>query len=93
MYVILVDWVVQPDKAEWFYLRLLGQAEDSLAQEPQCHRFDVSRHETDTGRFLLYEIYTDRAAFDHHLKSAHFASFSADADPVTLSKDVSGWSL
>ncbi|MEO1550230.1 MAG: putative quinol monooxygenase [Pseudomonadota bacterium] len=93
MYLITVDWAVKPEHATWFYQRLLRQAEDSLTLERDCHRFDVAQHETEAGRFLLYEIYTDRAAFDLHLASDHFKAFGAEADAITLRKDVAGWAL
>ena len=41
--------------------------------EPGCRRFDVVEPPGEADRILLYEIYDDRAAFEAHLKTPHFA--------------------
>jgi quinol monooxygenase YgiN len=37
---------------------------------------------------LLYEIYTDKAAFGEHLKAAHFLSFDAATRSLIKEKKV-----
>ncbi len=91
MYTIIVDWTVHPDQADRFFERVLKQAEDSLALEPECHVFDVLRDPEDPAHFLLYEKYGAASDFQVHLDSAHFADFSGFADPVTVTKTVSVW--
>ena len=39
-------------------------------------------------RIVLYEIYDDRAAFDAHLKTAHFASFNEASAALVADKKV-----
>ena len=75
MFAVVVEFTLHPNKASAFRQRVLQQARDSLEQETQCHVFDVC---TDPGRddfVLLYEVYTNRDAFDAHLQSAHFVDF------------------
>lgn len=88
MFVVLVDWTVAPEDADRFAALLTEQARTSRRVEPECHVFDICQDPEQTGVFTLYEVYTDAAAFDVHLASAHMASFSAQADPLTLSKSV-----
>lgn len=81
MYVVLVEFTVHPKHAAAFKQRVLQQARDSLEFEAECHVFDVC---FDPGRenfVLLYEVYTDKAAFDAHLASPHFLDFDATIKP------------
>ncbi|MGH6683575.1 MAG: putative quinol monooxygenase [Pseudolabrys sp.] len=42
---------------------------------------------------FLYEIYDDRAAFEAHLKTAHFASFNRDSEPLVADKKIFEYDL
>ena len=75
MYVVIVEFTAQPGHAEDFKRRVRQQANDSLEQEPGCRVFDVCIDPERDNFVLLYEVYTDRAAFDAHLASPHFADF------------------
>lgn len=88
MFVVIVDWRVAPEDADTFAALLEGQAHTSLSREPACRVFDVAQDPEDPGSFFLYEVYDDRAAFDLHLETPHFAAFAKAADPMTLSKIV-----
>lgn len=88
MFVILVDWAVAPADAARFARLLQTQAATSLAEEPDCHVFDVCETPDAPGTFVLYEVYTDAAAFDAHRASPHMAEFAAAAEPLTISKTV-----
>lgn len=76
MYVVTVTWRVKPGMIDAFMPLMLLQAKNSLEKEPDCHHFDVCQGEEDDHVVFLYEVYSDRAAFDLHLASAHFATFS-----------------
>lgn len=89
MIAVLVEFRIAPGRAEAFAERVAQQAEDSLAQEPGCRRFDVWRSSEGPDGFVLYEIYIDRDAFfETHLKSAHFLAFDAEVGPWVLEKSV-----
>ena len=85
MYVVVATFEIKPEGLEAFLPLIRAQAENSLSKEPDCHCFDVCQDGT---TFLLYELYTDRAAFDAHLASAHFAQFDADVKDLLASKTV-----
>ncbi len=78
MFVVVVEFELQPGQAAAFRERVARQAADSLEREPGCHVFDVCVDPARDDRVLLYEVYTDRAAFDAHLQSAHFAAFDRE---------------
>jgi quinol monooxygenase YgiN len=46
-----------------------------VRREPGCVTFTAYEARDTPGRFYLYEIYTDAAAFDAHLKTDHVRAF------------------
>ena len=77
MYVVTVEFGIDPRQFEQFIPLMLDNARRSREDEPGCRQFDVSVDDTRPGFVFLYELYDDRAAFDHHLASPHFVSFAA----------------
>jgi len=77
MYVVAVTFEARPEHADALRAALSRQAENSVTREPGCHRFDVTVDRASSTTFFLYEVYTDEAAFQAHLASAHYADFSA----------------
>ncbi|WP_146346910.1 putative quinol monooxygenase [Phaeobacter marinintestinus] len=88
MYVVCVTFDINPDDIADFMPLMLENAHNSLTLEPDCHQFDVCRDPDRPDTVFLYELYTDRAAFDAHLNSAHFRSFDAKAAPMIAGKVV-----
>lgn len=93
MYVVLVEFAVKPQHIQDFRPAILANARASLEHEEGCHRFDVCFDPQDASKVLLYELYTDRAAFDLHLKSAHFLEFDTLTKDWVNQKKVSFWQL
>ena len=75
MYVVVVEFTIKPEFAARFRERVRQQARDSLELEPECHVFDVCIDPARDEFVLLYEVYSERGAFDAHLQSAHFIDF------------------
>jgi len=88
MHVVLVEFTAAPGQRDALHARLLAQAADSLSLEPECHQFDVITDPENPDRFVLYEIYTDAAAFEVHLETAHFLSFAAESEAMVTEKIV-----
>ncbi len=88
---VVVRFVIRSGKESPFLERALQQAVESLNREPDCRVFDVCVDPADAGRILLYEIYTNAAAFAHHLQTAHFMSFDADTRDWVDEKVVERW--
>jgi (4S)-4-hydroxy-5-phosphonooxypentane-2,3-dione isomerase len=72
MFVVTASIHVKPEHIARFIEALLDDAHGALRDEPGCRRFDVIQDAQDASRFLLYEVYDDEAAFQHHLTTAHF---------------------
>ncbi|MEH6548150.1 MAG: putative quinol monooxygenase [Sneathiella sp.] len=88
MYVVLVEFEIESDHFNAFKIRVLRQAKDSLALETECHIFDVCVDTDADNHIVLYEHYSNRAAFEHHLDSDHFKDFDSEVTPWILSKSV-----
>lgn len=93
MFVVTVTFTITPDGVERFLREVTRNATTSLEEEPGCKRFDVCHDPDRPEEVFLYEIYSDRAAFDAHLGAAHFKSFDALAAPLTKDKQVRTYSL
>lgn len=80
MYAVCVTFEIIPEAFDAFMPHMQAQAKNSLSLEEGCHVFDICAAGTTV---FLYELYTDEAAFQAHLESAHFVSFnSATADMI-----------
>jgi len=93
MYVITVTFQVKAEAFADFREAVLRQAQNSLEREAGCRRFDVCLSDDRPGEVFLYELYDDRAAFEAHLETAHYASFNEKVAPMLLDKQVRDWTL
>ena len=89
MYVVLVEFTIAANYFEDFLARVERQARDSLEKEQDCRVFDVCTSDQRADFVLLYEVYTDAAAFRRHLDSAHFHDFDRAVAGWVLDKQVS----
>lgn len=92
-YVIVVDFRLHPGKYADFRRLIDDNARASAQSEPGCRRFDVLEPKGEADRIFLYEIYDDRAAFEAHLKTPHFASFNRDSAPLVAGKKIYEYDL
>ncbi len=93
MFVVIVEFTLKPGFTDKFRERVMRQAEDSLQLEADCHRFDVCIDPERVDFVLLYELYSDRVAFDIHLASSHFIDFDAAIRDWISDKRVACYSL
>ena len=92
-FVIVVDFKLKPGSHRAFSSLIDSTARASCTIEPGCRRFDVLEPAGEADRILLYEIYDDRAAFDAHLKSEHFAVFDSASRDMIAEKTVTQCAL
>jgi quinol monooxygenase YgiN len=88
MYVITVDFRVKPEFRDAFRERMIANARASRELEPGCLQFDVCADPANAECIYLYEVYTDRAAFDAHLNSEHFKAFDREVGAWVAAKTV-----
>lgn len=92
-FVIVVEFSIHKGKMATFRQLMDANARASCRDEPGCRRFDVLTSAEDPDHILLYEIYDDRAAFDAHIKTPHFALFNRESAPLVADKKVREYAL
>ena len=88
MYVVTVDFRVDPEHAADFSHAMRINARSSTAKEPGCRQFDVTVDEFDPGHFFLYEVYDHEPAFQAHMETDHFLAVSTAIAPWVTEKTV-----
>jgi len=88
MYVIAVDFEIEPSRLEEFLPLMKANAAASVRDEPGCHIFEVCQDPDAPHHIFLYELYDDRAAFEAHLASPHFKDFDAATSDMLKAKTV-----
>ena len=71
MIVLAVIWTAKPGHEADAEIILRNLTEASR-KEPGCLMFQVHRHQSEAGRFFIYEQYRDEAALEAHRKTEHF---------------------
>ncbi|MEM1268119.1 MAG: putative quinol monooxygenase [Pseudomonadota bacterium] len=91
MYAVVVLFRLHPGHEAAFLPLVQENAQASLAKEPECHVFDVLTDPDRPGEVFLYELYTNRAAFEVHLATGHFKSFDVAVADMVAEKRVETW--
>ncbi len=74
-YTVTAKWIARPGNEERVATAIRHLAPLSRA-EPGCLDYRAHRSVSDPRVFLLYETYTDEAAYDAHTCSDHFVRFA-----------------
>ncbi len=82
--VVLAEFETTAETYDAFLALCSYDSERSVADEEGCHAFDVLTPEDEPNVIVLHEIYTDRAAFEAHLKTPHFAKFDAGLTALNI---------
>jgi (4S)-4-hydroxy-5-phosphonooxypentane-2,3-dione isomerase len=84
MFSLMVQMEVRPGRRAEFLAGMAANAEASVRDEPGCLRFDICSVGSDENRFVLYELYTDAAAFEAHKAAPHFEQWRTVAEQVLV---------
>lgn len=71
MYVVVARFVAQAGSGDEV-AALLAEMTPFANAEPGCHKYIINRSSDDAHAFLLYEQYTDEAAFAAHRENPEF---------------------
>jgi (4S)-4-hydroxy-5-phosphonooxypentane-2,3-dione isomerase len=91
MFVVTVEFRIHQSNVAEFHEAILAQSKNSLQKEKGCKLFEVLIDPEDPCVVFLYEVYTDRAAFDVHCSTEHFQDFSRAVTPWINAKHVATW--
>ncbi|MDH0335044.1 putative quinol monooxygenase [Metapseudomonas otitidis] len=87
MYCLLLKTQLKPGSLEAFMEAMRINVAASVRDEPGCLVFDVLRDRSDPDRVWLYEVYTDEAAFEAHMRTPHFLASRPLVEPLILRQD------
>jgi len=71
MYIVTVTIWVKPEFVDPFVEATLDNAKNTRLETGNL-RFDLSRCESEPGRFLLYEVYRTKDDFTAHQQTPHY---------------------
>lgn len=92
MFVVSVTLLIQPESVDKFRRAILANAHASLAEEDGCLRFDVAEDKS-APRFVLWEVYADKQAFDAHHETQHFAACESITSRWVEAKSVETFAM
>jgi quinol monooxygenase YgiN len=87
-YAVSVTFDIDPAAWADFLPLMHHNATTSLGHEDGCLRFDVCTDPDHPNHVHLYEVYADRAAFDAHLASPHFAAFKTATEKMITARTI-----
>jgi (4S)-4-hydroxy-5-phosphonooxypentane-2,3-dione isomerase len=88
MHIVLVQVVVRHELLEEFARALLVNAQQSMAHDAGCVRFDVGQEPDDPTRWVLYEVYESPDDHRRHRESPHFRAYDEVAARAVTEKRV-----
>jgi quinol monooxygenase YgiN len=87
-FVIVAEFEVKPEAIDGFLEAAIADASASVANEPGCRQFDVTRANDQPNLVVLYEVYDSVDAFDAHLETPHLKTFRDQIEPMVASRRV-----
>jgi quinol monooxygenase YgiN len=75
MHIVSVTVIVKPELLDEFERAILRNAQESVAKDKGCLRFDVSQAYDDPTRWLYHEVYDAPEAHAAHRQSPHFLAY------------------
>jgi len=87
-FAVCVTFRIVPEHFGRFMELMIENASASLANEIDCHQFDVCTDGDRPYEVFLYETYASRDAFDVHLQTKHFKMFNAETKGMIEDKQI-----
>ena len=87
-FVVIAEFAIKPGQRDAFLEHAHEDARQSLANEADCHQFDILVPESTENSVVLHEAYTDRAAFEAHTRMPHYQPFKDATAPLLASDPV-----
>lgn len=75
-YVIIAEFEVTAEHKQEFLELCRFDSTSSVRDEPGCRQFDALTIDDAPDAVVLYEVYDDKAAFDAHKATPHYATFA-----------------
>lgn len=82
MLSIIATLPIQDGKTDEFEKVFGALAEQVLANEPGCKRYELCRSTVNANTYVVVEYYADQAAVDHHGKTPYFLEAFGKMGPL-----------
>jgi quinol monooxygenase YgiN len=93
MLAVTTTFDVEAESLDLFRAGIVKQAEVTRSREPGCHRYDVAFDPKLKSRCLVYAIYEDEAAYDHHIATDYYITFEDISDRWIEKAQVEIWEV
>lgn len=84
MFSLIVTFKVKPGKSSEF-LAAISKVISSTRREAGNVLYQLSADESDETRYFLYEIYTDRQAYESHTREPYLSEFREEIKDLLAS--------
>ena len=88
MFVVCVEFEIEPGQTDVFMAAVRTNAEQSFYQEVGCQQFDVCQDRQFPNSVFLYEVYDDEAAFETHKLTLHYGAFNQATGGMVVNKSI-----
>ena len=88
MFVVCVEFEIEPGQTDVFMAAVRTNAEQSFNQEVGCQQFDVCQDRQFPNSVFLYEVYDDEAAFETHKLTQHYGAFNQAIAGMVVNKSI-----
>ena len=88
MFVVCVEFEIEPGQTDVFMAAVRTNAEQSFNQEVGCQQFDVCQDRQFPNSVFLYEVYDDKAAFETHKLTLHYDAFNQATVGMVVNKSI-----
>ena len=84
--VLLVDLTINSGHMDAFLARAREHRTNVLGNEPGCKGFELLVPAEGSDTVILYEVYADQAAMDHHMQTPYMKEYMADTGPMVADR-------
>ena len=88
MFVVCVEFEIEPGQTDVFMAAVRINAEQSFDQEVGCRQFDVCQDRQFSNSVFLYEVYDDQVAFETHKLTLHYGEFNQATAGMVVNKSI-----
>ncbi len=86
--VLIAELALFPGQLDAYLDRGLRHRAIVLEQEVHCRQFDILVNNEKENSVILYEVYDDMAALEHHRQTAHMAAYQEDTKPMVKARNL-----
>lgn len=87
-FVRIAQLRIDPAQIEPFKAAAAAVGRASIAEEPGCLALYAVADQDDVSHVTVFEIYRDEAAYQAHVRSAHFLHFRSVTDAMVQSRHL-----